>query len=72
VFYALDMIPADYKIICWLNPVSSFMIIFRSILYKGEFPGAIFIISSFVSSLTALYLGYLFFNKVSSKFFKRL
>jgi len=72
IFYSIEMVPLPYRIICYLNPLTFYIIMFRDLLYEANLPNIMFIIISVILAFIVQILGYMFFVKVSPKFLKRI
>ena len=72
VFYSVDMVPASYRWICALNPMTVFITMYRDILFEAKFPGIWEVLLAFIISLAASLLGYMVFAKYESSFIKRI
>ncbi len=72
IFYSIEMIPAPYRIICYLNPLTFYMIMFRDILYGATLPNIWVIAVGAILAFLAQVLGYMFFLKISPEFLKRI
>ena len=64
IFYAAEMIPLRFRWIIWINPASSFAVIYRSLLYSGS-PGQMYFWGlAAVFSFISISIGYyVFVNK---------
>ena len=66
VFYSFDMIPFPFKWICIINPVSHYIVLYRSILYEGKVPGFMSLVLVLFISLLSFFIGYILFLKKES------
>ncbi|MDD5560769.1 MAG: ABC transporter permease [Candidatus Omnitrophica bacterium] len=63
IFYSAEVIPLGLRWIVWLNPASSFAVIYRSLLYSGS-PGSLYCwVLAAVSSFISISIGYYVFIK---------
>jgi ABC-2 type transport system permease protein len=70
IFYAAEMIPLRFRWIVWINPLSVFAVIYRSLLYSGS-PGLLYywglaLLFSFIS----VSIGYYVFIKTEAGILK--
>lgn len=56
-FYPVSIIPDNLRVFVELNPLYSFLTVFRHLLYRGDFPPAQFVAYMVVSSLLSLAVG---------------
>ena len=72
VFYSVDMIPVSFRWVCILNPMTSYITVYRSILFEARLPGFYPIIIAVFMSLFMLIIGYATFIKFEPEFFKKI
>lgn len=72
IFYSIDMVPLNFRWIFALNPMTSYIAMYRNILFEAKIPsiGMIFIASGM--SLSALIAGYVTFTKYEGSFLKKI
>lgn len=62
-FYPLAIVPEGWRIFIYLNPLYSYLVVFRGFIYEGSFaPGWNFAVMG-VSALVSLYVGVLVFSR---------
>jgi ABC-2 type transport system permease protein len=62
-FYPVSIVPSHLKIFVELNPLYSFLTVFRHFLYRGDMPPLQFVLGMVVSSLVALLAGLYVFSR---------
>ncbi len=72
VFYSLDMIPEKFRWVCYLNPVTPFIIYYSDVLYRGVMPSSSTFIGIFLWSIFSIMLGWLLFLRLEGKILKRI
>lgn len=72
VFYSIDMIPIRFRWICILNPMTSYVTMYRNILFEARLPGLYLGIISVAVSLLILIIGYAIFIKYEPVFLKKV
>lgn len=72
VFYSVEMVPKSYQIICYLNPLTFFVIIFKDLLFKAKLPELNIVIITILISFFIFITGHIIFSKLSSKFLKKV
>lgn len=70
VFYTLDAVPAGYRWVIMLNPLTSYVNIFRLLLYQGSCPGIEEWIFAAALSMLSLICGLLLFKTKESDILK--
>jgi len=68
IFYPLDFIPSDFRIIALINPLAQIINIYHDLIYYKEFPSIILIIITATVSFTVFAIGFLVFNKLRFSF----
>lgn len=68
IVYPLDMIPARFMNIFFLNPMTIFTLAYRDILYRGIFPNFILLGNLFIISVLILIFGYVVFKRLERGF----
>lgn len=72
IFYSIKMVPESYRMICYLNPLTIFIIMFKDVLYRAILPDVWIIAIGGISAFTIGILGYMVFKKLSPIFLKRI
>ncbi len=72
VFYSVEMIPARFQWIYRLNPMVSYVTLYRDILFEAKFPRFDLIINAIGLAGFLLVIGYSVFIKFESAFLKRV
>ena len=72
VMYSVDLVPEEFNGLFSLNPVSSIILAYRSILYYGEAPGIELITQGLLFGLVALVIGFIVFRKLKKRFVEEL
>ena len=68
IIYPLDMVPAKFLSIFFINPMAVFTLAYRDILYRGIFPNFILLGNLLVISLLILIFGYLVYKRLERDF----
>jgi lipopolysaccharide transport system permease protein len=68
IAYPLSQVPARLHTLYILNPMVGLMDGYRSILLKGQAPGAVALELSIISTVVVLVTGYLVFKRLAPKF----
>ena len=68
IVYPMEIIPTQYLKYFFLNPVTLMIIMYRDIMYLGQMPDSIILVTSFILSCFVLWFGYLLFMKLSKGF----
>ena len=68
IVYPLDMVPAKYLSLFFINPMTLFTTVYREILYRGICPSSILLGNLFVISLLILIFGYLVYRRMERGF----
>ena len=72
IFYPMDMIPEPYHSYLILNPIFWIIDQFRSFIYLGTIPSALYILNSLLLSSIILVLGLIIFKKYEKKVIMKL
>ena len=72
VFYSLEMLPLKFRWVVAANPVSSYIIDFRVLIFYGQVPSLIDFLVLFIFSVLSLLLGLLVFGRYESNLLKRI
>lgn len=72
VFYSVDMVPDKYRALFDLNPLTPYIILYRSILFDANSLNLRLILYAFFLSIISLCLGYATFIKQEPNFLKRI
>jgi lipopolysaccharide transport system permease protein len=68
IVYPLDMVPAKYMSIFFINPFAVFITAYRDILYRGIFPNFTLLLNLSILSVLILCFGYLLFKRLERGF----
>ena len=63
VVYPASLIPARYNFIAWLNPLTSFVELFRNAMFGAPLPPAQYVLSSTAAAIVILVAGIVIFKK---------
>ena len=72
IFYSIDMIPQKLRFIYHINPMSSIISCYRSVLYRGQVPNLASLLEAVVLGVLFLILGMLVFGKQKKGFAEEL
>ncbi len=72
IFYSLNIVPANYRWVCMLNPMTPYIVGYRNILFTARLPGLSTVSAAFCIALITLLIGYGIFIKCESSFIKRI
>jgi ABC-type polysaccharide/polyol phosphate export permease len=72
IFYPLQMVPESYRGIYLLNPMTPYIIFYRSILFDAKIPSLEIIALAFLAALLSLVIGYGVFLKYEALFIKKI
>jgi len=72
IFYSLDMVPVSYRWICNLNPMTTYIRLYRAILFKAQVPSLQVVMFALFISIATFFIGYAVFIKRESSFIKRI
>ena len=72
IFYSIDMIPQKLRFIYHINPMSSIISCYRSVLYSGQVPNLASLLEAVVLGVLFLILGMLVFGKLKKGFAEEL
>jgi len=72
VFYPVDMVPARFRWICNINPMTPYVIYCREIIFNGNIPNFSTFMGIFLWAFFTLILGLSFFSSLESKVLKRV
>lgn len=72
VFYSPDMVPARFRWICNLNPMTPYVIYYREVIFSGNVPNPSIFINSFLWAFISLIFGLLVFSRLESKLLKQI
>lgn len=62
-FYPVSIVPSDLRVFVELNPLYSFLTVFRHLLYRGDMPPGQFVLGMIISSTVAMLLGLYAFSR---------
>jgi ABC-type polysaccharide/polyol phosphate export permease len=68
IFYPLEFIPSDFKVIALVNPLAQIISIYHDLIYYKVFPNPILIIITATVSFTVFIIGFAVFNKLRFSF----
>lgn len=68
IFYPEDVIPQEYRILLWINPLAHVVEQVRAVLIHGQVPALLGIVSSWVVGTGILWGGYAWFQKTRKGF----
>lgn len=71
IFYSLEMVPASYRWICLINPMTTYVELYRDVLFRAVAPSGSRLVLAFLLSLFSLFLGYWIFNSIEHQIVKR-
>jgi ABC-type polysaccharide/polyol phosphate export permease len=66
------MIPEKFRLLIYLNPMSFFILSYRSILFKVSLPEIYVIFALVLWSVVSILVGFFIFNKLEVKLIKRV
>lgn len=72
VFYSADMIPAGFRWICDFNPMTSYIVGYREVVFYGNVPGALILTGAFFWAIVSMVLGLVLFAQLEPKILKRI
>jgi len=72
IFYTLDMVPANLRWICYVNPMTYYTILYQSVLFKAAIPPLPVIFITTLISLLSFTFGYFIFIKKEALLLKRI
>lgn len=72
IFYSADMIPARFRWICTLNPMASYIIYYRDVLFRVKIPETPVFAGVFLWGVSCLILGLWVFAYLEPKLLKQL
>jgi len=70
IFYSLDMVPIRFRWICIINPMTSYVTIYRNILFEAKVPNLYIISIALGAAVGVLLVGYIIFAKLERSFAK--
>lgn len=70
--YTIDMIPDKFRWVFVLNPMSSIVLLYRTLLYDNQLPSLKLILYAIFFSTAMLIIGYFVFQRYSSDFPKEV
>ena len=68
IVYPLDMVPAKFMSIFFLNPMAAFTLAYRDILYRGIYPNFTLLGNLLILSVLILAFGYLVYKRLERGF----
>lgn len=72
VFYSIDMVPAKFRWICGLNPMTPYVLYYRKILYQGAIPDLFTCTGIFILAILSVFIGFIIFSRLEPKLLKRI
>lgn len=72
IFYSLDMVPMRFRWLCNLNPMTTFVIFYREVIFRGNTPHLSIFIGAFLWASFSLLLSLMLFSNLESKLLKRI
>lgn len=72
IFYSLDMIPVKFRWVCNLNPMTSYVVYYREVVFRGNMPDPSVSIAIFLWAIISFILGLWAFSRLESKVLKRI
>ena len=72
IFYSLDMVPEQYRWICNLNPMTTYIELYRDVLFKARMPSLDALLVASAIGLGVFCAGYIIFTKKETCFIKRV
>lgn len=72
VFYSLDMIPGQFHWIFNINPMTSYIIFYRDVVFEGFIPAPSIWISIILWAIFSCILGFWIFSQFESKILKQI
>ena len=68
IIYPLDLLPARYQTVLWLNPLAQILEGFRAAIYDGRLPSHASMAAAFAWGLIALFVGLQVFRRRQDEF----
>jgi homopolymeric O-antigen transport system permease protein len=68
IVYPLDTIPAQYRFLIWLNPLTWFVEAFRAPIYNGVLPDLAALLIATCISLVTFAIGWFIFSRSADRF----
>lgn len=72
VFYSLDMVPEKFHWVCSFNPMMSYIVYYREVIFMGNMPNYPVVIGVFFWSALSLISGLMIFAHLEPKLLKRI
>ncbi len=72
VMYSVDMLPDEILPIFYMNPMTSVIIAYRDILYRGTVPELHTLLSAVIVGIMALVIGWMLFHRLQKHFAEEL
>jgi ABC-2 type transport system permease protein len=72
IFYSIDMIPTKFRWVCIFNPMTSYVVYYREVIFRCNLPDLSIFIGSFLWAIFSLILGHLVFSRLESKILKQI
>jgi len=68
IFYPIDIVPPQYRVFIWLNPLYYLIECFRTPIYNGVLPPTEYLVYGGLAAMTALIVGWWFFSRSVDRF----
>ena len=72
IFYSVDMIPVRFRWVCNFNPMTSYVVYYRDVIFKGNVPNFSTSAGIFLWTMISLISGLLIFSHFESIILKRI
>jgi ABC-2 type transport system permease protein len=72
IFYSMDMIPVKFRWICNFNPMTTYVVYYREIIFNGNIPGVSITLGLFAWAIFSLILGLTIFSHYEPKLLKQI
>jgi len=72
VFYSIEMVPEEFRWLCNLNPMTSYIIYYGDVMYRAVIPNFTTVISVFLWGFLSIISGWLLFLRLEAKILKRI
>lgn len=72
VFYSVEMVPENLRWVCFINPMSIYVVFYREILFAGHAPSLSILCGVFLWGLAIFAIGILIFFRFEGKFLKNI
>lgn len=72
VFYSADMVPARFRWVCSLNPMTPYIVYYRKVVFSGSMPSFSVFMAVFICAAVSLSLGLWVFARYEYKLLKQI